>query len=250
MTEQINTKYIFIKPSIAGATPRLVKLVDKANKQIANFIKLLDKRAAVFTSTLNYKVYDVAYHGGDIMTKHGVDVDKYWYNEFNTWCEDYYNLFCEELEYIGVPENKVNKEYISNFSSSFYLNTDYNLVELDYYDNEIDIQGTISNILQCYYDSYYSDYWCISDCNTGMVDIDKILEDYSHYIRGDKGYYTDIDTSIEVLEYLASGEFIKDFLAAATDTFKFYNTLKLFLDSQLECFEEFIILNKEIERYN
>lgn len=188
------------------------EMVNAGLKKVIEYLNSIDN---VWNKSRNLKLYDVSFHAGDIIDRYPLVKQEYNASDLFSWyCDDEYYFFTEWMK-----EEKIDdcREYVGR-TSSFYL-TDMHCDKIGY---------VIDTLLTKIYGGYY------------QVDIDEAgmmipFTDTEYFSESDQ-----ISDYQEGMEYIASGDFLKDVKNYFADAVKIAEYIDTFMEHQIENFTEYI----------
>ena len=212
-------------------------MVKEANKSLQEVIQYIESVEECFQA-MDLKLHSLNW--AMFTDKHFEKYDSnYLGNMFNLFCEDNYNWFCEWEKEEGIDSSI--RKYVGR-TSTFYLDSK------DIFDRgKFCLYDTLVSMIERNLD-YYNVYWvgCIP-CNHKETQIDyTALQKYLNGC-GKDWLGEEINYTKESLEYISSGQLLKDIKKALEDSVKEYSYIKNFKENSVEYFKEFLEANEEEE---
>lgn len=186
---------------------------EMVNAGLNKVIEYLNSIDNVWNETRNLKLYDVSFQAADIIDKYPL-VKENRCDLFSDFCDTSYEQFTEWMQEEGLKDCR---SYVGR-TSSFYL-TDMHCDTIGY---------VIDTLLTKIYGGYY------------QVDIDEAgmmipFTDTEYFSESDQ-----ISDYQEGMEYIASGDFLKDVKNYFADAVKIAEYIDTFMEHQIENFTEYI----------
>lgn len=195
--------------------------IDKANKEIKKVHDYILSLQDSLLNPVNLKLYDAFFNADDL-------------DEFYFFCEISFNDFREIIKDATNTDFYNLVHYIGR-TSSFYCLTDnlYNNIIADR--NGVILSDTIYNL---FYDLYGWSNILLNFDKNGYIDAGQLCDDVFVYDT-DKH-----DTTCQ-LDFIISGDFLKEIKATFKDCIFVYDTIKDFKENQTEYYQDFITANYE-----
>ena len=190
---------------------------EQANKELEKVVEYLKETEAVWNTMMDLKLHDAFFEAEDICKEYPI-IETYWRDEFQHFCDLEYDTFMEMMQADGIKECM---KYIGR-TSRFYL-TDI---------NDRDMQGVICNLFGSIVPAY--------SCPDLKEEAGKVLIDPEAMRFGN---YTDteiLEMVQEELEYIISGEFLKDIKEYLKDAIWIYDYITTAKAFQIENFRTYI----------
>ena len=194
--------------------------VNEALKGVVDYLQSIEN---VWNTPRTLKLYDVFFHGGEVIEKYPLVTANYSEDDlFTEFCEDSYNNFTA-----WMMENDIEdcRDYIGR-TSSFYLTKIHD-------DN---MMYVLNNLFDA-----------VSGNFTG-VDIDENCKMIPYTATE---YYTEAELIEEYqpdMEYIACGEFLADVKGYLSDAVEIASYIDSFMEDQIDNFEIYIeALNEEAQ---
>lgn len=195
--------------------------IDKANKEIKKVHDYILSLQDSLLNPVNLKLYDAFFNADDL--------DKFYF-----FCEISFNDFREIIKDATNTDFYNLVHYIGR-TSSFYCLTDdlYNniITERD----KIILSDTTYNFM---YDLYNNHYTNLNFSKNGLIDAIELIDDIQKY-------ELNIDAVADELDFIISGDFLKEIKATFKDCIFVYDTIKDFKENQTEYYQDFITANHE-----
>ena len=195
--------------------------IDKANKELKKVHDFILSLNNTLLNPVNLKLYDAFFNADDL--------DKFYF-----FCEISFDDFREIIKDATNTDFYNLVHYIGR-TSSFYCLTDdlYNSIITDR--NGVILSDTIYNL---FYDLYGWSNILLNFDKNGYIDAGQLCDDVFVYDT-DKH-----DTTCQ-LDFIISGDFLKEIKAAFNDCIFVYDTIKDFKENQTEYYQDFITANYE-----
>ena len=195
--------------------------IDKANKELKKVHDYILSLQDSLLNPVNLKLYDAFFNADDL-------------DKFNFFCEICFDDFREIIKDATNTDfyNLVN--YIGR-TSSFYCLTDdlYNSIVTNR--NGVILSDTIYNL---FYDLYGWNNILLNFDKNGYIDARQLCDDVFVYD-------TDKHNTTCQLDFIISGDFLKEIKAAFKNCIFVYDTIKDFKENQTEYYQDFITANCE-----
>lgn len=212
-------------------------MVQQANKGLEEVIQYIESVEECFQA-MDLKLHSLNWTM--FTDKHFEKYDSdYLGNMFNLFCEDNYNWFCEWEKEEGI-DNSIRK-YVGR-TSTFYLDSKdiFNKGKFCLYDTlismiEYNLGSSHTDWIECITNDY-------ATTQIDYIELQSYLKQCNKYWLEDEINYTK-----ESLEYISSGELLKDIKTALEDGIKEYNYIKEFKENSVEYFKEFLEINEDEE---
>lgn len=195
--------------------------IDKANKELKKVHDFILSLNDTLLNPVNLKLYDAFFSADDL-------------DAFDFFCECSFDDFREIIKDATNTDFYNLVHYIGR-TSSFYCLTDdlYNNIITDR--NGVILSDTIYNL---FYDLYGWSNILLNFDKKGCIDAGQLCDDVFVYDT-DKH-----DTTCQ-LDFIISGDFLKEIKATFKDCIFVYDTIKDFKENQTEYYQDFIAANYE-----
>lgn len=212
-------------------------MVQQANKGLEEVIQYIESVEKCFQA-MNLKLHDLSWAMCSDSYFEKYDSD-YLGDMFNLFCEDNYNWFCEWEKEEGIDSDI--RKYVGR-TSTFYLDSKDIFNRGTFY-----LYDTLISMLEYNLGSCYTDWVDCIPNESNVTQIDYV--ELQKYLNGCEKYWLEdeINYTKESLEYISSGELLKDIKTALEDGIKEYNYIKEFKENSVEYFKEFLEINEDEE---